>query len=574
MKARRNNVHRCGAALLVVLFIIMAITVLSLGFLSRSDVELACGRNMVLRTQMDYLAESGLEHARGLILQPQDIAAEYWTGAAGQQLAAGSSDFYDVSVARDDSDPSDRCNYIIDCNSYRIRAGQEIGRSRLSAELRLDPCIALWSGNSTTIWSGVTINGDVYCGGTLTNKGVIEGDVFAGGLSGTVSGHYKTAGELSLLWPRVTVADFTSHYPTQTISPGSLSNQVLGPYSPVRVCYCGGHLVLAGNVQIEGMLLVEGDLTIQGNDNIITAAKNLPALLVTGNLIVEAGGRLSVNGLAVVDGKMQVSASAPGVTVLGGLFVQDVITEMTADSSGSGNFGVLFGGPTWQPLGGQMGGAIEFGQADAGVQIGITGANPQQGSLSLWIYASHFDNSEHFMFAHSSIPAQGLDLVQLYTDDENGWLDLGLGDAHARHGNIQKLATHRWYHIVLTWDGTNYIVYVDGAPKAAGTYTGLSAFAPTADIGNDGYLRDGSFRGTIDDFRIYSRVLDPNEVADVGAGLIVAGAVGHWGLDDVGSNVQITAAPCKTAVIHWSQQGTEQRWQQAAGAFFRSVRRR
>ena len=55
-----------GAALLVVLFIVMAITVLSLGFLSASDMELACGQNMILRTQMDYLAESGLEHARGL----------------------------------------------------------------------------------------------------------------------------------------------------------------------------------------------------------------------------------------------------------------------------------------------------------------------------------------------------------------------------------------------------------------------------------------------------------------------------------------------------------------------------
>jgi hypothetical protein len=574
MKARRNNAQRQGAALLIVLFIIMAIAVLSLGFLSRSDVELACGQNMILRTQMDYLAESGLEHAKGLTLHPQDIAAEYWTGAAGQQLVAGSSDFYDVSVTRDDSDPSDRCNYIIDCNSYRIRAGQEMGRSRLSAELRLDPCIALWTGNNTTIWSGVTINGDVYCGGTLANKGVIEGDVFAGDLSGTVSGRHKAVADLSLVWPRVTVADFTSHYATQTISSGSLSNQVLGPYNPVRVCYRSGHLVLAGNVQIEGMLLVEGDLTIQGNDNIITAAKNLPALLVTGNLIVEAGGRLNANGLAVVDGKMQVSASALGVTILGGLFVQDVITEMTADSSGNGNSGVLFGGPTWQPLGGQMGGGIEFGDPGAGVQIGTIGLDPQQGSLSLWIYANHFDNSEHFMFAHSSIPAQGMDLVQFYTDDENGWLDLGLGDVHARHSNIQKLATHRWYHIVLTWNGTNYTVYVDGAPRAGGAYTGLSALGATADIGNDGYLRDRSFGGIVDDVRIYSRVLDPNEVVDVGAGLIVAGTVGHWGLDDVGSSVQITAAPCKTAIILWSEQGTEQKWQQAAGAFFRSVRRR
>ncbi|MBA7693960.1 hypothetical protein ES703_102560 [subsurface metagenome] len=75
--ARNDGRNKRGAALLVVLFIVMAITILSLGFLSRSDVELACGGNMILRTQMDYLAESGLEHAKGLILNPQDVDSEY-----------------------------------------------------------------------------------------------------------------------------------------------------------------------------------------------------------------------------------------------------------------------------------------------------------------------------------------------------------------------------------------------------------------------------------------------------------------------------------------------------------------
>ncbi|MHC4096666.1 MAG: hypothetical protein ACYSU3_11500 [Planctomycetota bacterium] len=41
---RIKRKKREGAALLIVLFVVMAITVLSLGFISRSDVELACGR--------------------------------------------------------------------------------------------------------------------------------------------------------------------------------------------------------------------------------------------------------------------------------------------------------------------------------------------------------------------------------------------------------------------------------------------------------------------------------------------------------------------------------------------------
>jgi len=132
MNAKKNKTGRRGAALLVVLLVIMAITIVSLGFLSRSDIELACGQNMVLRTQMDYLAESGLEHARGLILHPQDIDSEYWPGATAQQLLADSDDYYDVEVVRDDSDPTDRCNYVIDCDSYRLEAGERIGRSSVS----------------------------------------------------------------------------------------------------------------------------------------------------------------------------------------------------------------------------------------------------------------------------------------------------------------------------------------------------------------------------------------------------------------------------------------------------------
>ena len=130
MNAKRNKKARPGAALLVVLFIVMAITILSLGFVSRSDVELACGQNMLLRTQMDYLAESGLEHARGLILNPQDVASEDWTGIHTElQLVEGSSDYYDVTVSRDYSDPNDLCNYIINCNAYRLEGGEKTGRS-------------------------------------------------------------------------------------------------------------------------------------------------------------------------------------------------------------------------------------------------------------------------------------------------------------------------------------------------------------------------------------------------------------------------------------------------------------
>jgi|GEM_PF-1289529 len=62
-RGRRQN----GSVLLSTLFIVIAVTTISMGYLYRADMTLASGRNFELRNQSDYLAWSGLEHARALI---------------------------------------------------------------------------------------------------------------------------------------------------------------------------------------------------------------------------------------------------------------------------------------------------------------------------------------------------------------------------------------------------------------------------------------------------------------------------------------------------------------------------
>jgi len=148
MNKDSNKIKRKGAALLVVLFIVMTITILSLGFLSGSDVELACGENMILRTQMDYLAESGLEHARGLLLNPPDPNLGYWTGAEGLQIIENSNDYYNVYVVQlplDDPCDPNMCDYEISCTAYREKNGEKVGESILKAKLHIDPNTAYWA---------------------------------------------------------------------------------------------------------------------------------------------------------------------------------------------------------------------------------------------------------------------------------------------------------------------------------------------------------------------------------------------------------------------------------------------
>ena len=329
MNAKNNKKARPGVALLVVLFIVMAITILSLGFVSRSDVELACGQNMILRTQMDYLAESGLEHARGLILNPQDVGSEYWTGAMAQQLVAGSGDYYDLVVVRDDTDPTDRCNYIIDCNSYRLQGADTIGRSNISAKLRLDPCIAFWTGSDTTLSLQVTINGDVYCTGDLTNNDVIGGDVFATGTitGANIEGQNTTVTQAPVAWPNLISTDFGPTYYIGSTSYSSVivdANHPAGSFNPTGanpagIRYSNSDVNIPGNMTINGTLVVGGDLIVSGANNTITAVKNFPALVVSGQVLMKDGS-LEINGLAQIGGFDPNTTNAE-ITVIGGLFI-------------------------------------------------------------------------------------------------------------------------------------------------------------------------------------------------------------------------------------------------------------
>ncbi len=329
MIKKKNKKHR-GAALLVVLFVIMAITILAFSFMTRSDVELACGQNMALHTATDYLAESGLQHARGLILNPQDVGTEYWTGATGQQLVAGSSDYYDVAVTK-----LGPCNYQITSEAYRQKSGEKTGRSSFTGQLRLDPCISLWVGSSWNSESKTIVNGDVYCNGSLWGSSIINGDAFA---KNDIAAAVTVAGarNANILTPPVSLpgiitTDFsssyyigTSNYSVQVIPGADLAGNY-GPSisNPAGVYYCNGDANMPSNVNINGMLVVRGNLRVRGANNIISSVKNFPALLIGGELIMEDGGTIEVNGLARVKQKINVKSGAKNVhiTVNGALLI-------------------------------------------------------------------------------------------------------------------------------------------------------------------------------------------------------------------------------------------------------------
>jgi hypothetical protein len=565
--AERACRARQGAALLVVLLIVMAVTVVSLGFVSRSDVELACGSNMALRTKNDYLAESGLEHAKGLILNPQDLDSEYWTGAVSQQLVDGSADYYDVQVLK-----LAECNYQITCDAYHQSNGEQIGLSSLQAELRLDPSIAFWTENDATICPRVTIAGDVYCSSVLTNNGAVNGDAFVGALNGTVQGRQKALADISLQWPQATLADFTSHYSVQPIA-ADLSDATFGPYSPVRVCYRGlGDVVLAGNVQVNGMLAVDGSLTVRESGNVVRAAKNLPALLVRGNLIIENGCALDIRGLALVEGQVQISAGVADVNVTGALFTKGGVVETTADSSGNDNIGLIYNSPTWRPSGGQVAGALEFDGVDDYLCTPDDSSRLQLSgdyTLAVWVKPDPTQQDWAAVFSKRS------------PDGSAGHWAIRFDDAGPKNLVVRHTTSSwntgitlgdiagAWHHLRVVREGEVMTAYLDGAQVRSDTWNESPGSGDGhLDIGADRTDSSAySYSGLIDDLCVYDCAPDVNQVYPQ------VDPIGHWKLDEqTGGAITIVAAPAKAAIVLWPAGGAEN-WTPAGGAFFRSIKR-
>ena len=348
---------RRGAALLVVLFIVMAVTLISLGFVARSDRELACGANMETRMQMDYMAQTGLTHAKNFIINPQTVDIEavgYWQGDTGKYIE-DTGDYYDVSVTRNSSDSTNHCDYTIVSQGYRLDAGDKVSQSTMTGNLRLDPCVALWVGNTYTSETQVRIYGDVYCGGQLKGSADINGDAFA--VSSVSASHVegdKNASVTSfpVTFPNMDSSDLIPSYRigsttySAEVLPNVIYNDYYGPTmsNPAGIYYKYGDLTSWGYVYVYGTLIVTGDLYVRGASTQVVKSKtsyngldtnDFPALIVGDDLEFSDYGQLYVEGLAQIKDRIYVDSNCNGsyLSVLGGLFIEDNDIDISGGAS-------------------------------------------------------------------------------------------------------------------------------------------------------------------------------------------------------------------------------------------------
>jgi len=205
---------------------------------------------------------------------------------------------------------------------------------------------------------------------------------------------------------------------------------------------------------------------------------------------------------------------------------------IAVDSSGNGNDGILIGtAMSWMPDDGMIGGALSIDGTAGGtdyVEISTADISLAAGTVAMWgkLQPDPQAPDTRYFFGHTTIPVWS-SRIQIYMDNADTVLDLGLGDSHNRHKDIMSLTTETWYHVALTWDGGNYVVYVNGEEKANGSYTGLDALNTVADIGNDGRTddtgRSEAFNGLLDDVRIYDRALSADEISQLSGNILANG---------------------------------------------------
>jgi hypothetical protein len=267
---------------------------------------------------------------------------------------------------------------------------------------------------------------------------------------------------------------------------------------------------------------------------------------------------------------------AGGVDLTNGLLLYysfDPNSAPVLDNSGNGHTGIV-NGATWTAAG-VVGGAYRFnGSSPDDIYLQDTTsmhfANTNPFTLSAWLYQTNFTSSPY------GVPVLGAMLndggAGWEWGAENGWASTPRSDAvtlilndywhsgtHTDVTTDHVLTSNRWEYVCITYDGSSRAngvhFYVNGnevskiviQDNVAGPMQNSVPFR----IGR----RDGgtsSFKGSLDEVRIYNRVLTPEEVitlysAGVGpvARLVVAGSPGQYGVptpQGYGTNLVLVGA--------------------------------
>jgi hypothetical protein len=204
--------------------------------------------------------------------------------------------------------------------------------------------------------------------------------------------------------------------------------------------------------------------------------------------------------------------------------------SLLPDSSGQGNDGELVtgagGSPGYSFAPGKVGNALDLSYTKQGYVVMPAGilANLCEVTVATWVYL----NSNTNAFARIWDFGQDTTTYMFLTPITN--IDNFARFAISARGNLHEqgikapmeVPTLKWTHVALVVDSTSATLYFDGTP--VGTTTDLTLrpadLGPTLNnyIGRSQFPSDPYLDGDIDEFRVYSRALSPQEIQTLANG--------------------------------------------------------
>ena len=207
----------------------------------------------------------------------------------------------------------------------------------------------------------------------------------------------------------------------------------------------------------------------------------------------------------------------------------------TADASGNGHTGTLYGNP--QRTTGEYGSGLQFGGSTTSDRVTVAPNNGfdglSQGTLEAWVKADPTASGYHAWFAgHDDTGCSYPFEVHINNTGGTAYWEIWAGDTSACaatfNARVALPTPSQWHHLAYVVSGTGNIWYVDGVRQ---TPTYLAGSASTAfflatiaaspntryDIGASEAPAE-TFSGLIDELRIYARPLTQAEIlADMNA---------------------------------------------------------
>lgn len=249
-------------------------------------------------------------------------------------------------------------------------------------------------------------------------------------------------------------------------------------------------------------------------------------LLNVGGAFNETGGTFNATGGRVMLTSTSNQTFATNGATFNNLIINDGMVgywkldegsgSSAADSSGYGNDGTLGNSPTWintslPSLGFTDGAALSLNGSTNYVSLGtsnLPATNAAQ-SISLWANIGATTNGNLIALSNSSSAA-----VQIKV---NGTSFGAYGWGGGTLVQTTTPSTGTWHHIAYTYDGAgNQTLYIDGIATTA-TATNQTGSVTTAYLGT--YAPNNEmFNGSLDDVRIYNRVLTAAEVSALARG--------------------------------------------------------